>query len=158
MIFPKRYDLSIILLYILTGSMVFRFKRCALITLAFCLLHCWICCWRTTKGSLFYFHIWKILIPVWCLHWYAIESYSSYAFLTCDWLSRLQAGLPFVVYPIFSALDLCGTYQGLKHVHLQTLSKVSKHSPFYLFYFSSMCSVVSLWDQFVYVPFPCFRD
>ncbi|KAK9948760.1 hypothetical protein M0R45_004323 [Rubus argutus] len=36
---------------------------------------------------------------------------------------RLLAGLPFVVYPIFSALDLCGIYQGLKHVHLQTLSK-----------------------------------
>ncbi|XP_050388223.1 protein root UVB sensitive 4 [Argentina anserina] len=36
---------------------------------------------------------------------------------------RLQTILPFVVYPIFSALDLCGIYQGLKHVHLQTLSK-----------------------------------
>lgn len=37
---------------------------------------------------------------------------------------RLQACLPFVVYPIFSAIDLFGIYQGLKHVHLQTLSKV----------------------------------
>ncbi|KAI8535491.1 hypothetical protein RHMOL_Rhmol10G0178800 [Rhododendron molle] len=36
---------------------------------------------------------------------------------------RLQAGLPFVVYPIFSAIDLIGIYQGLKHVHLQTLTK-----------------------------------
>ncbi|EEF40055.1 protein root UVB sensitive 4 [Ricinus communis] len=36
---------------------------------------------------------------------------------------RLLAGLPFVVYPIFSAIDLFGIYQGLKHVHLQTLTK-----------------------------------
>ncbi|XP_022751322.1 protein root UVB sensitive 4 isoform X3 [Durio zibethinus] len=36
---------------------------------------------------------------------------------------RLQAGLPFIVYPFFSAVDLCGIYQGLKHVHLQTLTK-----------------------------------
>ncbi|GAY42811.1 hypothetical protein CUMW_069750 [Citrus unshiu] len=32
-------------------------------------------------------------------------------------------GLPFVVYPIFSAIDLLGIYQALKHVHLQTLTK-----------------------------------
>ncbi|KAJ8764230.1 hypothetical protein K2173_005970 [Erythroxylum novogranatense] len=36
---------------------------------------------------------------------------------------RLLAGLPFAVYPVFSALDLFGIYQGLKHVHLQTLTK-----------------------------------
>ncbi|XP_028109970.1 LOW QUALITY PROTEIN: protein root UVB sensitive 4-like [Camellia sinensis] len=36
---------------------------------------------------------------------------------------RLQASLPFVVYPIFSAIDLIGIYQGLKHIHLQTLTK-----------------------------------
>lgn len=36
---------------------------------------------------------------------------------------RLQAALPFVIYPIFSAIDLFGIYQGLKHVHLQTLTK-----------------------------------
>ncbi|KDP31846.1 hypothetical protein JCGZ_12307 [Jatropha curcas] len=36
---------------------------------------------------------------------------------------RLLAGLPFIVYPIFSAIDLFGIYQGLKHVHLQTLTK-----------------------------------
>ncbi|KAI9165560.1 hypothetical protein LWI28_016279 [Acer negundo] len=35
----------------------------------------------------------------------------------------LLAGLPFVVYPIFSAIDLFGIYQGLKYVHLQTLTK-----------------------------------
>ncbi|PIN19596.1 hypothetical protein CDL12_07721 [Handroanthus impetiginosus] len=36
---------------------------------------------------------------------------------------RLLAALPFVVYPIFSAIDLFGIYQGLRHVHLQTLTK-----------------------------------
>ncbi|KAH1113457.1 hypothetical protein J1N35_006835 [Gossypium stocksii] len=36
---------------------------------------------------------------------------------------RLQTGLPFILYPIFSAIDLLGIYQGLKHVHLQTLTK-----------------------------------
>lgn len=48
-------------------------------------------------------------------------------FLTFDYCARLQAGLPFVVYPIFSAIDLLGIYQALKHVHLQTLTKVSRH-------------------------------
>ncbi|OVA10856.1 Vitamin B6 photo-protection and homoeostasis [Macleaya cordata] len=43
--------------------------------------------------------------------------------LLCKNNQRLQAGLPFVVYPIFSAIDLLGIYQGLKHVHLQTLTK-----------------------------------
>ncbi|KAK8497099.1 hypothetical protein V6N13_053288 [Hibiscus sabdariffa] len=36
---------------------------------------------------------------------------------------RLQARLPFILYPIFSAVDLFGIYQGLKYVHLQTLTK-----------------------------------
>ncbi|XVE87219.1 hypothetical protein DITRI_Ditri18aG0098500 [Diplodiscus trichospermus] len=36
---------------------------------------------------------------------------------------RLQASLPFIVYPFFAAADLLGIYQGLKHVHLQTLTK-----------------------------------
>lgn len=36
---------------------------------------------------------------------------------------RLQPGLPFIVYPIFSAIDLLGIYQSLKHIHLQTLTK-----------------------------------
>lgn len=40
-------------------------------------------------------------------------------------ISRLLAALPFVVYPIFSTIDLFGIYQSLKHVHLQTLTKVS---------------------------------
>lgn len=37
--------------------------------------------------------------------------------------SRLQEALPFIVYPIFSVMDLIGIYEGLKHVHLQTLTK-----------------------------------
>lgn len=37
---------------------------------------------------------------------------------------RLQATLPFAIYPIFTAVDLLGIYQGLKHIHLQTLTKV----------------------------------
>ncbi|CAN7136790.1 unnamed protein product [Brassica rapa subsp. narinosa] len=36
---------------------------------------------------------------------------------------RLQASLPFVLYPIFSTFDLLGIYQGLKHINLQTLTK-----------------------------------
>ncbi|KAL1219080.1 Protein root UVB sensitive 4 [Cardamine amara subsp. amara] len=36
---------------------------------------------------------------------------------------RLQASLPFILYPIFSTFDLLGIYQGLKHVNLQTLTK-----------------------------------
>ncbi|XP_024013888.1 protein root UVB sensitive 4 isoform X2 [Eutrema salsugineum] len=36
---------------------------------------------------------------------------------------RLQASLPFVLYPIFSTIDLLGIYQGLKHINLQTLTK-----------------------------------
>ncbi|KAG7641801.1 Root UVB sensitive family [Arabidopsis suecica] len=36
---------------------------------------------------------------------------------------RLQACLPFVLYPIFSTFDLLGIYQGLKHINLQTLTK-----------------------------------
>ncbi|KAM7264237.1 hypothetical protein ACFE04_001920 [Oxalis oulophora] len=36
---------------------------------------------------------------------------------------RLQASLPFVVYPFFATIDLFALYQGLKHVHLQTLTK-----------------------------------
>ncbi|EOX91264.1 hypothetical protein QUC31_003025 [Theobroma cacao] len=36
---------------------------------------------------------------------------------------RLQTGLPFILYPFFSMIDLFGIYQGLKHVHLQTLTK-----------------------------------
>ncbi|KAA8547276.1 hypothetical protein F0562_003860 [Nyssa sinensis] len=55
---------------------------------------------------------------------------------------RLQAGLPFVVYPIFSAIDLFGIYQGLKHVHLQTLTK------------DRLEIIINTWIQFGYVPSP----
>ncbi|KAK7395371.1 hypothetical protein VNO78_15923 [Psophocarpus tetragonolobus] len=36
---------------------------------------------------------------------------------------RQQAGLHYLIYPFFAAMDLFGIYQGLKHVHLQTLTK-----------------------------------
>lgn len=36
---------------------------------------------------------------------------------------RPQAGLHFFVYPLFAFMDLFGIYQGLKHVHLKTLTK-----------------------------------
>uniref|UniRef100_A0A803KW36 Protein root UVB sensitive 4 n=1 Tax=Chenopodium quinoa TaxID=63459 RepID=A0A803KW36_CHEQI len=55
---------------------------------------------------------------------------------------RLQAGLPFVVYPIFSAIDLCGIYQSLKHVHLQTLTK------------DRLELILDKWIQCGYVPSP----
>jgi hypothetical protein len=41
-----------------------------------------------------------------------------------SWLARIQAGVYFFVYPFFASMDLFGIYQGLKHVHLQTLTKV----------------------------------
>ncbi|CAM8902117.1 unnamed protein product [Rhodiola kirilowii] len=43
--------------------------------------------------------------------------------ILCKNNERLQAGLPLVAFPIFAAVDLFGIYQGLKHVHLQTLTK-----------------------------------
>ncbi|KAF6155749.1 hypothetical protein GIB67_007396 [Kingdonia uniflora] len=43
--------------------------------------------------------------------------------ILCRNSQRLQAALPFLVYPFFSAIDLFGIYQGLKYVHLQTLTK-----------------------------------
>ncbi|XP_052197502.1 protein root UVB sensitive 4 isoform X2 [Diospyros lotus] len=55
---------------------------------------------------------------------------------------RLQAGLPFIVYPIFSAVDLIGIYQGLKHVHLQTLTK------------DRLEIIINTWIQRDYVPSP----
>uniref|UniRef100_A0A5B7BJ52 Uncharacterized protein n=1 Tax=Davidia involucrata TaxID=16924 RepID=A0A5B7BJ52_DAVIN len=55
---------------------------------------------------------------------------------------RLQAGLPFVIYPIFSAIDLFGIYQGLKHVHLQTLTK------------DRLEIIINTWIQLGYVPSP----
>lgn len=55
---------------------------------------------------------------------------------------RLQAGLPFVVYPIFTAIDLYGIYQSLKHVHLQTLTK------------DRLEMILDTWIRLGYVPSP----
>ncbi|KAF3651368.1 protein root UVB sensitive 4-like [Capsicum chacoense] len=55
---------------------------------------------------------------------------------------RLQAGLPFVMYPIFAVLDLFGIYQGLQHVHLQTLTK------------DRLDIIISTWIQQGFVPSP----
>ncbi|KAK6152684.1 hypothetical protein DH2020_012323 [Rehmannia glutinosa] len=54
----------------------------------------------------------------------------------------LLAALPFVVYPIFSAIDLFGIYQGLKHVHLQTLTK------------DRLELIINIWIQLGYIPSP----
>ncbi|GAB2255318.1 hypothetical protein Droror1_Dr00009096 [Drosera rotundifolia] len=62
--------------------------------------------------------------------------------LICKNNQRLQTGLPFVVYPIFSAIDLYGIYQALKHVHLQTLTK------------DRLEIIVSTWIESRYVPSP----
>ncbi|GMH06436.1 hypothetical protein Nepgr_008276 [Nepenthes gracilis] len=62
--------------------------------------------------------------------------------LICKHSQRLQAGLPFFVYPIFSAIDLYGIYQSLKHVHLQTLTK------------ERLEIILNTWIQFGYVPSP----
>ncbi|XP_008790336.2 protein root UVB sensitive 4 isoform X1 [Phoenix dactylifera] len=42
--------------------------------------------------------------------------------ILCKINQRFQAGLP-LIYPIFAAVDLFAIYQGLKFVHLQTLTK-----------------------------------
>lgn len=55
---------------------------------------------------------------------------------------RLLAGLPFFVYPIFSAIDLFGIYQGLQHVHLQTLTK------------DRLEIILNSWIDFGHVPSP----
>ncbi|XP_076909368.1 protein root UVB sensitive 4-like [Bidens hawaiensis] len=55
---------------------------------------------------------------------------------------RLQASLPFVVCPIFTAVDLYGIYQSLKHVHLQTLTK------------DRLEMIIDTWIQYQYVPSP----
>nr|XP_043608078.1 protein root UVB sensitive 4 isoform X2 [Erigeron canadensis] len=55
---------------------------------------------------------------------------------------RWQAGLPFVVYPIFTAIDLYGIYQSLKHVHLQTITK------------DRLEIIIDTWIQRGYVPSP----
>ncbi|KAK1315892.1 hypothetical protein QJS10_CPA05g01554 [Acorus calamus] len=43
--------------------------------------------------------------------------------MLCKNNQRLRATLPLFIYPIFSTIDLFSIYQGLKHVHLQTLTK-----------------------------------
>ncbi|KAK8716703.1 hypothetical protein V6N13_044007 [Hibiscus sabdariffa] len=55
---------------------------------------------------------------------------------------RLQAGLPFILYPVFSAVDLFGIYQGLKYVHLQTLTK------------DRVEIIIDTWISLGYVPSP----
>ncbi|KAG6424053.1 hypothetical protein SASPL_114465 [Salvia splendens] len=55
---------------------------------------------------------------------------------------RLLAALPFVVYPIFSTIDLFGIYQSLKHVHLQTLTK------------DRLELIINIWIQHRYIPSP----
>ncbi|KAI3503151.1 hypothetical protein L1887_31587 [Cichorium endivia] len=55
---------------------------------------------------------------------------------------RLQAGLPFVVYPIFTAIDLYGIYQSLNHVHLQTLTK------------DRLEIIMDTWIKLGYIPSP----
>ncbi|XP_042066065.1 protein root UVB sensitive 4-like [Salvia splendens] len=55
---------------------------------------------------------------------------------------RLLAALPFVVYPIFSTIDLFGIYQSLKHVHLQTLTK------------DRLELIINIWVQHKYIPSP----
>ncbi|WOG93143.1 hypothetical protein DCAR_0312424 [Daucus carota subsp. sativus] len=55
---------------------------------------------------------------------------------------RLQAGLPFAIYPVFTAIDLFGIYQGLKHVHLQTLTK------------DRLEIILNTWIEVGYIPSP----
>ncbi|XP_057868477.2 protein root UVB sensitive 4 isoform X2 [Cryptomeria japonica] len=43
--------------------------------------------------------------------------------LFCKNNPRIEAALPFVIYPFFTAMDLFAIYQGLKYVHLPTLNK-----------------------------------
>ncbi|KAK2360672.1 protein root UVB sensitive [Trifolium repens] len=55
---------------------------------------------------------------------------------------RIQAGVYFFVYPFFASMDLFGIYQGLKHVHLQTLTK------------DRLEIILNTWIEFGYVPSP----
>ncbi|KFK32734.1 hypothetical protein AALP_AA6G282000 [Arabis alpina] len=55
---------------------------------------------------------------------------------------RLQAALPFALYPIFSTVDLLGIYQGLKHINLQTLTK------------NRLEIILERWIEFKKVPSP----
>lgn len=55
---------------------------------------------------------------------------------------RPQTGLHFFVYPFFASMDLFGIYQGLKHVHLKTLTK------------DRLEIILKTWIEFGYVPSP----
>ncbi|KAL2336859.1 hypothetical protein Fmac_011305 [Flemingia macrophylla] len=55
---------------------------------------------------------------------------------------RQQAGLHYFIYPFFAAMDLFGIYQGLKHVHLQTLTK------------DRLEIILNTWIECGYVPSP----
>lgn len=43
--------------------------------------------------------------------------------LLCKNNPRIESALPFIIYPVFSAIDLFAIYQGLKYIHLSTLNK-----------------------------------
>lgn len=43
--------------------------------------------------------------------------------LLCKNNPRMELALPFIIYPVFSAMDLFAIYQGLKYIHLSTLNK-----------------------------------
>ncbi|XP_028799198.1 protein root UVB sensitive 4 isoform X2 [Neltuma alba] len=55
---------------------------------------------------------------------------------------RRQVGLHFIIYLIFAGMDLLGIYQGLKHVHLQTLTK------------DRLEIILNTWIESGYVPTP----
>lgn len=43
--------------------------------------------------------------------------------LLCKNNPRMELALPFIIYPVFSAIDIFAIYQGLKYIHLSTLNK-----------------------------------
>ncbi|XP_027352530.1 protein root UVB sensitive 4 [Abrus precatorius] len=55
---------------------------------------------------------------------------------------RQQAGVHYFIYPFFAAMDLLGIYQGLHHVHLQTLTK------------DRLEIILNTWIEGGYVPSP----
>ncbi|XP_020232519.1 protein root UVB sensitive 4 [Cajanus cajan] len=69
----------------------------------------------------------------------------TFAALVNLWIEnhrRRQAGLRYFIYPFFAAMDLFGIYQGLKHVHLQTLTK------------DRLEIILNTWIECGYVPSP----
>lgn len=69
----------------------------------------------------------------------------TFAALVNLWIEnhrRRQAGLRYFIYPFFAAMDLFGIYQGLKHVHLQTLTK------------DRLEIILNTWIERGYVPSP----